>query len=133
MHIQERALLSLHSILISSLRNASSSLLEPWDFRQPVLVKHGDIPGVDCRGDSLSLGLSPPHVDNSVNGRRLTETVSTDESQVLKRGKRRRSVEMVFGQKHRLEREAHPEEEGRLTNSSYKIAGTFFDIKTDDG
>jgi hypothetical protein len=72
-------------------------------------------------------------VDNSVNGRRLTETVSTDESQVLKRGKRRRSVEMMFGQKHRLEREAHPEEEGRLTNSSYKIAGTFFDIKTDDG
>jgi hypothetical protein len=32
-----------------------------------------------------------------------------------------------------LEGEVDQEEEGRLTNSSYRIAGTCFDIRTDDG
>ena len=44
-----------------------------------------------------------------------------------------RLVVEVIRWEHRLERGALLEEGGRLTNSSYKIAGTFFDIKTDDG
>jgi hypothetical protein len=42
-----------------------------------MLVKDGDIPSVDCRGDSLSLALFPPDVDGSGNGRRLTRNKST--------------------------------------------------------
>jgi hypothetical protein len=65
-----------------------------------MLIKHGDIPSVNCRGDSLSLALIPPDVDGSGNGRRLTKMKYTDESgekrECLEMGNGGRSVEVVI-------------------------------------
>ena len=46
-----------------------------------MLVKYGNVPSVDCRGDSLSLALCPPDVEHIGNGRRLTKFEGKNDSE----------------------------------------------------